>query len=89
VVVVAARLLLRRWCVVGVLHRPVVLHGRVTYVSSNKIYLMGLRLDSATCSKSNINISGIEPTNRYGISRFDRVCDTYHFEFGLHVTVCG
>jgi len=30
--VVAAWHLLQRWCVVGVLHRPVVLHGRVTYV---------------------------------------------------------
>lgn len=30
---VAARLLLRRWCVVGVLHHPVVLDGRVTYVT--------------------------------------------------------
>jgi len=58
-------------------------------LSRNKVYLMGLRLDSATCSKSNINIFGTEPTNRNGISRFDRVCDTYHFEFGLHVTVRG
>ena len=32
VVVVAARLLLRRWCVYRMLHRPVVLDGRVTYV---------------------------------------------------------
>jgi len=35
--VVAARLLLRRWCVVGVWHRPVVLHGRVTYVMVSEI----------------------------------------------------
>jgi hypothetical protein len=37
VVVVAARLLLRRWCVVGVLHRPVVLDARVTYVNDREV----------------------------------------------------
>jgi len=54
VVVVAARLLLRRWCVVGVLHCPVVLHGRVTYVkysSSDRIITWSVRrLCSFSCS---------------------------------------
>jgi hypothetical protein len=43
VVVVAARLLLRRWCVVGVLHRPVVLHGRVNYTNWHKHLLHVLK----------------------------------------------